>query len=247
MNALVNGQAKYIVFDGIDGGGKSSIIEGLMKLYPPRPDYLSMEDVRREGVVGKYFEYAREPGGTKEGEQARLIVLNGDIPPEAEMHFMIAQRIILRKNRIERALFSGLHAISDRSDSATFAYQIRGRQLSHLEDLFWETRKGTAPFPSLYIFFDISPEVAAKRLTGTGKEADNFEKQNIEFFWRVSNGYHEFARKVETPCVFVNVDRPLEKLPETIAECAAIVAEHIGQTKVSSDGKVVSLGSARRA
>lgn len=247
MNALVSGQAKYIVFDGIDGGGKSSIIEGLMKVYPLRPEYLSVEDVRRDGVVGKYFEYMREPGGTEVGEQLRKMMLNEKMPAEAEMHGMIMQRIMLRKMRVEPALFSGLHVISDRSDSATFAYQVRGRELSHLEDLFWSTRKTMTPHPSLYIFFDVPPETAAARLERSGKAMDNFESQPLSFFRRVSDGYHEFARRVESECRFVNVDRPLEKIGETIAECAAIVAEHIGLAKSSVDSNVVSLNVAKRA
>lgn len=247
MNALVSGQAKYIVFDGIDGGGKSSIIEGLMKLYPPHPTRQSLEDIRREGVVGKHFVYTREPGGTVLGEKLRSMILNEFMPSSAEMHLLIAQRIILRKEQIEPALFSGLHVISDRSDSATFAYQVRGRELSHLEDLFWSTRKTMTPHPSLYIFFDVPPETAAARLEKRGGQMDNFESQPLAFFQRVSDGYHEFASRVDSECRFVNVDRPLEKLGETIAECAEIVAEHIGKHKQTAGDTIVPITAAKRA
>jgi dTMP kinase len=243
MNALVSGQVKYIVFDGIDGGGKGSVIQKIMELYPSPPKRQSLEEVRCEGIVGKYVDYVREPGGTEAGERLRSMLLNEKLTSDAEMYLFLAQRSLLRKTRVEPALFSGLHVISDRSDSATFAYQIRGRELAHLENLFWETRRGMAPHPSLYIIFDISPVNAAKRMAIRGEEADNFEKQGVAFFERVSNGYREFARNVDSQCVFVNAERGKE---EVMAECLAIVEEHIGKRKQPANGTVVPISSATK-
>lgn len=245
MTSDIAPSAKYIVIDGIDGGGKGSLFNTLRETFTPLPVSRSYEDVRREGVVGKYFINTREPGGTPIGEKLRALILNDPMSSTSEMCLFFAQRYEVRKMVVEPALFAGVNVLSDRSESATFAYQIRGRGLSHLESFFWEMTKQMSPFPTLYIFLDLDPNVAAKRMSGReagGQEADKFEKQNTDFFQSVRKGFIEFASKVDIPCKYVNAERSKD---EVAAEVIAIINEHLGRVNQISDEKVVPILSRR--
>lgn len=233
---------RYIVIDGIDGGGKGTLLQKLTEVYAPLSSFLSYERCREEGVIGKYFVYTREPGGTELGEKLRTSILNDSMSSFSELCLLMAQRKELRLKN-ETALFSGLHVISDRSDSASFAYQIRGRNLEHLEDLFWEMNKYLAPFPSLYIFLDIDPKVAAGRMgqrEASGQSADKFEKENVVFFEKVRQGFIDFSKKVTTPCCYVNAEQSKEKVFEEVSE---IISGHIKASNVGFTGNVLPFAS----
>ncbi len=233
--------AKYIVIDGIDGGGKGSLFKSLQDVFPQLPSYSSHESVRLEGVVGKYFSYTREPGGTPLGEKLRGMILSDEMSSFSEMCLLLAQRQEVRKRVVAPAFFAGINVLSDRSDSATFAYQIRGRELGHLEKIFWEMREHMDPFPTLYLFLDLDPRVAAQRMIGRqaeGPEADKFEKQNIEFFEKVRKGFIDFASKVDVPCKYVNAERSKE---EVAAEVIEIINQHLGRAIKTPNENVVPI------
>lgn len=176
---------KYIVIDGIDGVGKTELFARLREIFPLRNN-------------GGSFEYTREPGGTEEGEVMRKLIVDRPISPKTEFFLLLAQRVELRKSVVAPALSSGISVISDRSDSSTFAYQIRGRNLNYLQDEFWRLRTFLPPLPDHYIFLDLDPLVAEQRRTGRGiEQGDRFDTQAISFFSRVRDGYLEFARQVE--------------------------------------------------
>ena len=217
--------AKYVVIDGIDGGGKGTIFKRIEKEFPRPPSEMGYGKILMEGPVGKYSIITREPGGTPLAEKLRGMILSDVMSSFSEFCLFLGQRDDGRKQVVHPALAGGVNVISDRSDSATFAYQLRGRQLDHLEDLYWKTRPMMAPLPSLYVFLDLDPLVAAQRMTGRGNEADNFEKQNTEFFERVRNGFKEFAQKVEAPCRFVNAEQGKDEVAEDVLK---ILREHLG-------------------
>ena len=194
--------AKYIVIDGIDGGGKTTLFSTLKEAFT-FPDFV----------------FTREPGGTDVGEKLRSIVLQDQMSPLAEFWLFLAQRKEVRDQVVTPNLTKKSCVISDRSDSSTFAYQIRGRNLPYLEEQFWESRKTIAPLPSLYIFLDLDPEVAAKRLgkrESGGQSGDRFDSQSSIFFDRVRKGFVEFAQKVGTPCIFVDATLSQQELSEKV-------------------------------
>lgn len=214
----------YIVVDGIDGGGKTSVFEKLNQELET-PFQTGYERIRLDGLVGKYSIFTREPGGTPLAERMREMILKDVMSAFSELCMFFAQRDDVRKQVIEPALHAGVNVISDRSDSATFAYQLRGRQLTHLEDLYWQTRPLMLPLPNFYIFLDLDPKVAYERMSKDSRVPDNFESQQLDFFERVRNGYKEFAQKVEVPCRFVDAEQSKEAVA---AEVLRIVQEHLG-------------------
>ncbi len=210
------GRGKYIVIDGIDGGGKTTLFESLRKVFPSWSGVTEDKD-EISTKNSSSFVYTREPGGTMLGEKLRPLILSEPMDPFSEMCLFMAQRKEAR-NMLEEFLVKGVHTISDRSESATFAYQIRGRGLQHLESLFWEMNKTLEPLPTMYIFLDLPPSVAFERLNSRGENVgrDVFEKEHIEYFERVRNGFLEFPSKVNTSCFFVNANQSKEKVADEV-------------------------------
>lgn len=178
-------QGLFISFEGIDGAGKSSHIEGLAAAFRAQ---------------GRTVTVSREPGGTPLAEKLREIVLADPMDALTESLLIFAARRDHLCNVIEPALARGEVVLCDRFTDATFAYQGAGRGfdlnvLSILEQL---AQTGLAPEanlmrePDLTVWFDLAPEVAAHRLAGA-RVPDRFESQPVEFFRRVAQGYADRA------------------------------------------------------
>ena len=175
----------FISFEGIDGAGKSSHIEGLATAFRAQ---------------GRAVTVSREPGGTPLAEKLREMVLNDPMDALTESLLIFAARRDHLRNVIEPALARGDVVLCDRFTDATFAYQGAGRGfdlevLSTLEQLA-QTGLALDPDlmrePDLTVWFDLAPEVAAQRLAGA-RVPDRFEAQPVEFFRRVAQGYADRA------------------------------------------------------
>ncbi len=185
MTSRLEKTGEYIVVDGIDGGGKGALFESLNKEFATLVD----------GKPSFYF--TREPGGTELGQKIRELLLHKYMSPESELDLFHAQRRELRASVLRDILVSGAHVISDRSDSSTFAYQVRGRNRPELENQFWLKRDTLLPLPTFYVFLDLDPEIAAGRIAGRNEDSgDRFDRENVQFFTRVRQGFIDFAKKV---------------------------------------------------
>ena len=190
----------FISFEGIDGAGKSSHIEGLAQAFRDQ---------------GRVVTLTREPGGTPLAEKLRALMLHDAMDPLTEALIAFAARRDHLVQVIEPALARGEVVISDRFTDATFAYQGAGRgfdlqKLSILERLV-QTNTGqqadlASDFlrePDMTLWFDLPAEVAAERLA-TARVPDRFEAQPGEFFARVAQGYADRAKAA--PQRFVRID-----------------------------------------
>lgn len=192
---------KFITFEGIDGAGKSSHITWFSGQLASR---------------GIPVVLSREPGGTPLGEKLRDIVLNDNMEPatEALLVFACRQEHILQV--IAPALKQGNWVLSDRFSDSTFAYQGYGRgfPLNKLEAL--ETWVHADLQPDLTVFFDCSPAIAAARLAAD-RLADKFERESLDFFTRVREGY--LARSAQWPRRFaiINSDRSMDEVRGQLA------------------------------
>jgi dTMP kinase len=124
---------------------------------------------------------------------------------------------------IEPALARGAAVVCDRFSDATFAYQGGGRgvpldRLSALED--W-VQAGVQP--DLTLWFDLDPELAARR-RAAARSADRFEREDVSFFERVRAGY--LARIDRHPQRFVRIDASLER--GAVAHAVALALEGRG-------------------
>lgn len=186
----------FITFEGIDGAGKSSHIEGLAAAFRAQ---------------GRAVTVSREPGGTPLAEKLREMVLNDPMDALTESLLIFAARRDHLRNVIEPALARGDVVLCDRFTDATFAYQGAGRgfDLGVLSTLERLAQTGLAPEanlmrePDLTVWFDLAPEVAAERLAGA-RVPDRFEAQPVEFFRRVAQGYAD--RAAAAPKRFARLD-----------------------------------------
>jgi dTMP kinase len=171
----------FISFEGIDGAGKSTHIEGLAQAFTAQ---------------GRAVTLTREPGGTQLAEKMRVMVLNDPMDAMTEALLVFAARRDHLQQLIEPALARGDVVLCDRFTDATFAYQGGGHGfdlnlLLILEQWVQTVRGLGVDFvrqPDLTVWFDLPAEIAAQRLAGA-RTPDKFEAQPVEFFRRVSDGY----------------------------------------------------------
>lgn len=184
----------FISFEGIDGAGKSTHIEGLAKAFRDQ---------------GRTVTLTREPGGTPLAEKLRAMVLGDPMDPLTESLLVFAARRDHLVTVIEPALARGEVVLCDRFTDATFAYQGGGRGfdlevLGTLERWVQTTPASVSGLrqPDLTVWFDLPPEIAAARLADA-RTPDRFEAQPLEFFRRVAAGYA--ARAEAEPARFARI------------------------------------------
>ena len=184
----------FISFEGIDGAGKSTHISALAQAFKAQ---------------GRAVTLTREPGGTPLAEKLRSLVLQDAMDPLTEALLMFAARRDHLDCVILPALARGDVVLCDRFTDATFAYQGGGRGfdeevLSQLERMVQTSPSQPALVqPALTVWFDLSPEEAAKRLAGA-RVPDKFESQPLAFFQRVAQGY---ARRLKAePARFARIN-----------------------------------------
>ncbi|OYU44801.1 MAG: dTMP kinase [Burkholderiales bacterium PBB4] len=202
----------FISFEGIDGAGKSTHIDGLAQAF------------RGEG---REVTLTREPGGTRLAEQLRNMVLNEAMDPMTEALLVFAARRDHVLQVIRPALSQGHVVLCDRFSDASFAYQGAGREfdwsvLVQLEqwvqklqpdsqDAIAAASQATLLKPDLTLWFDLPAEVAAQRLS-SARVADRFEAQPQKFFEKVAGGYAR--RLAEDPSRFARIHA--DQKPEAV-------------------------------
>jgi dTMP kinase len=195
----------FISFEGIDGAGKSTHIDGLAQAFKAQ---------------GRAVTLTREPGGTPLAEKLRVMVLNDPMDAMTEALLVFAARRDHLQQLIEPALARGEVVLCDRFTDATFAYQGGGRgfdaeMLNYLEQVVQAVPNPGAKVrvrqPDLTVWFDLPAEIAAARLAGA-RAPDKFESESLEFFRRVSQGYLQ-RMEADTPrFARINADQERESV-----------------------------------
>lgn len=200
-------EARYVVFDGMDGSGKGT----QMRLLEEKLSHRAV--------------FTREPGGTPFAEEIRKIVRDNPLAGESTAlnNFLLfwAAREELQEKVVTPTLASGMHVFSDRGDSSTFAFQICGEEHRELMNLFMSLRMqvfGRANgrrSPDLYIVFDLPAEVARERaLQDAGRTTNHFDVRDIGYYERVRSGFHEFANYESVK--FVDANRSPEAVHHSV-------------------------------
>ena len=190
-------RGKFITIEGIEGVGKSTNIEYVAKALQAK---------------GVELIQSREPGGTPLAEELREVLLknrNEAVDPTAELLMVFSARAQHLNTLIRPSLESGVWVLCDRFTDATYAYQGYGRSLpiKEIQQLENLVQKGLQP--DLTIYLDIEVEVGLERARKRG-ELDRFEKEEVEFFERVSRGYRERIKQNPERYAVVDAGQPLE-------------------------------------
>jgi dTMP kinase len=206
----------FISFEGIDGAGKSTHIDRVAQLFRQ---------------AGRAVVLTREPGGTPLSEKLRELVLHEPMDALTEALLMFAARREHLVQVIEPALARGDVVLCDRFTDATFAYQGGGRGfdwqvLAQLERMVQALPDGALRQPELTVWFDLDPQIAAKRLA-SARVPDKFESQPADFFAAVRAGYAK--RQAEMPERFARINAA-QSIDTVGADVGRVVSEWMKRT-----------------
>ncbi len=190
-------KGKFIVFEGIDGSGKTTQLN------------LLAEDLRRRGFT---VLDTREPGGTRVGESIREILLNpaySEMVPRAEALLYAAARAQHVAQVILPALNKGEIVLCDRFLDSSLAYQGCGRGIgvNLLKRINEPATDGLVP--DLTIILDSGLENGMDRISQSGRDVDRIEREARTFHHKVRSGYLELAAL--EPCRYrvINANGPV--------------------------------------
>ena len=186
--------SNYIAFEGIDGSGKTSIIENLS-------DILNSQN--------KEHTIVREPGGTSVGEGIRELLLSHDyqVNPLAEALLFCAQRSQLIEEVVLPSLNNGVVVLSDRSAYSSVAYQGEGRGLGYEKIYQLNDISIQSNWPERVVLLDIDPEVSLSRQ----QVADRIGSDKIEFFQRIREGYLRLSNEFLENFLVLDAENSLEE------------------------------------
>ncbi len=197
--------ARFIVFEGGEGAGKSTQSSALA-------DYLR---ARGHGVV-----CTREPGGTPAAEAIRAVLLdpaNAGLDDRAEALLFAAARGDHAARVIRPALERGEIVISDRYLDSSVAYQgvARGLGADRVAELsLWATG---GLVPDLTIVLDVDPALGLARVVGP----DRLESEPLEWHARVRQAFLDIAATSPDRYLVLDGSRPAEDLAVEIAVAAS--------------------------
>ena len=205
------GAAPFIVIEGINGGGKSTLIAGLAR-------WLSSSNIAHRCT--------REPGGTPVGQKLRKLLLDSEEPlcHESELFLFLADRAQHVQTVIRPACDAGTTIVCDRYIYSTIAFQGYGRGLEcdRLIDLNRLATNGLRP--DLVILLDLPIEEALRRARGRSggqsSERDGFEEEALAFHQRVRDGFLTLAAELPEPFLVLDASQSPERL---LAETQAFV------------------------
>ncbi len=188
--------APFIAIEGMDGSGKSTLIDRLRDEFLRSP--------------GDRVIFTREPGGTSAGEAIRSILLDGDLSGNASGKTQLLGFFYARSHHLEmigEKRKAGFTVISDRFDGSTFAYQVHAQtadehKREELDELFWMLRNNIVygeNAPTLYLYLDLPPKTAYARRDADSSQAKNhYDTMPISFYERQHAGYDDFLSEIES-------------------------------------------------
>ena len=178
---------KFIVFEGIDGSGKTTQINQLSK-------WLVSTDLIPKN---NQLVITREPGGTKLGKSIRSLLLDTskEKSPDSitELLLYAADRSQHVNEIIRPTLNKGDWVISDRFCGSTLAYQGYGRKLDIQLIKKLETIATQGISPDITFLLDIPVEESIKRRSN--RKDDRIENEGIEFLSNVSLGFQALSKE----------------------------------------------------
>lgn len=197
---------RLISFEGSEGSGKSTQIARLAAHF---------QAMKREVVT------TREPGGTEIGEQIRNIIVHNsrgdEMCAETELLLFTAARAQLVREVIAPALLRGALVLSDRFLDSSTVYQGIGRNLA-ADPVNQINRFAVGNvMPDLTLVLDVPESVSLARLKQRASDLpDRMERENVDFYRKVREGYLVLARGMPERFVVIDGTRDQDWIEKTI-------------------------------
>lgn len=195
-------KGKFIVFEGIDGSGKSTQIELLSKRMKEKgiPYYTTMEPT--EGPIGALIRQ----------------VLTGRISMDNKViaALFAADRLdhlLNDQNGIAGKIESGMHVICDRYYLSSYAYN--GVDMPVEWVIAANEQSSRILKPTVHVFIDVEPDTALERIARNRQHIELFEKKSrLE---KVRQNYFAlFETLKDEKVVVVDGNRPPEQIAEDV-------------------------------
>lgn len=187
-------RGKLIVFEGVEGCGKSTQIQRLRENLTQSE---SFQRLQGQGMIPELL-VTREPGGTALGVGLRRLLLESQqdvaMAPRAELLLYAADRAQHMEEMILPALGAGSWVLCDRFTDSTVAYQGYGRglDLGLIQELNQVATAGLVP--DLTIWLKLAAEQGLARAKRRGSH-DRMEQAELAFHQRVQRGFETLAQQ----------------------------------------------------
>lgn len=169
----------FIVFEGIDGSGKTTQSEMLYRYFLD------------SGIGARWM---MEPSESKWGRKIREILKGEDMPDAEEMlRLFILDREDDVNNNIVPCMSENLSVILDRYYYSNAAYQ--GAMGLSPEYILGENRRMNFPEPDRVYLIDVTPERALERLAARNNKGERELFERSTFLNKVREIYHQLAGK----------------------------------------------------
>ena len=191
----------FLVFEGVDGSGKTTLIQSLSKV------------LKKTQIP---FVITREPGGTEVGQEIRALLLKKrQLPPLPAVETLLyyADRKQHVDQVIQPALKRGEWILSDRYWASTSAFQCGGRgEDEDFVNLLKERLCGTCQ-PDLWVLLDLPVEQSLKRLNkSSNQELDRFEVESREFHQRIRDYYLKLSSENQKKWLILDATQSSEQI-----------------------------------
>lgn len=198
----VPGPGVFIVFEGIDGSGKTTVATAVAN--------------RLRGKFDRDLILTREPGGTSLGEGVRDLVLSASsgITPVAELLLFSAARAQHVAEVIEPQLRRGSIILCDRFTDSTLAYQWGGRRLPRETVEAAQVLATGGVGPDFRVLFDLPVDEALARRHADRDSVNRFDAEQLKFHQSVRDAYLGLA--AARPDDWLVIDASLS--PQDVAE-----------------------------
>lgn len=192
----------FIVFEGLDGSGKST------------QQQLLNDKLQFDKISSISF---REPGSTMIGEKiVKILQSDQKLSPLSELLLFYVSRSAIIEEKIKPALANYDVVICDRYFYSSIAYQGYGREMNidFINQINDEVVKNI--IPDLIFYMDINWEEKKKR-KGINVN-DRFEKEDRVFHEKVRSGYKSMARKDSDKWKIIDAEEDVEHISSFIYE-----------------------------
>lgn len=194
-------KAVFITVEGLEGSGKSSVIEFLFKF------------LKKKNFSVKVF---RDPGSTSIGEKIRKILLdkkNKKMSEYTELLLYLAARTQLIEEKLKSALGRYDFVICDRFFDSTLVYQGYALGLGEIVEKSVEMFS-FGILPDLTILLDVEPKKGLERI----KNKDRIEQRSLSFHNKLKEGYLKLASKYPDRIKIVDANTNLDIISSRIKE-----------------------------
>ena len=194
---------RFITFEGGEGSGKSTQIKILKNKLS-----------KRHKVI-----ITREPGGTKEAELIRNLLVKGKSNKWSGTTEVLLN-FTARKDHVDKIILPSLKknmwVLCDRFFDSTLAYQGYGRNVS--EDLIKNLNRSLINNlkPKITFLFDIDPKVGLKRSKKRNNNELRYENMPLSYHKKIRNAYLDIAKKNKKRIKIIDASLDEDSISEII-------------------------------